>query len=289
MKTIIYLLCIIFCVGCAEDIKQQENQMKIYAGGVDGLALLKDPLVSQGYRFLGGNFFHHNVGWIDQLTIWERLAIEIVTRDHGHAAEFGPSNGPAHGRALAQRLVDYYWQYNINLDFIIVDLFAERREPTPEHWVDTCKHYRDIGYCNPIYPTFENGNHIDLHPTLLDNLVSKRQDFQEIIRFAGGIVLDSPPAFFLADQPHRENYRRWVVDAMAWTRCFGGKVILIASPHRNEGTFLEDTKKQLRYLERLNLTPDILIVENYRGGWIGPDTDTTSCLGVATELLKGGY
>ena len=28
MKTIIYLLCIIFCVGCAEDIKQQENQMK---------------------------------------------------------------------------------------------------------------------------------------------------------------------------------------------------------------------------------------------------------------------
>ena len=290
MKTIIYLLCIIFCVGCAEDLEQKQfntdiykgTPMEIYAGGVDGIETLIDPENLKNYKLLDGGFYFHNVGW-ERLNILQRFAVANNTMGNLYACEFGFMNTDLHGIAVKDRLWSWYAPYEIWPEFILSNAFACGRIPTVAQWNKFTKFFRDDGYYNPIYPTFEYANFWYMY-TLTDNLVSKRPSFQNLIKAAEGIAIDAPPKYFFGRE---KQYREWVVDAIQWTRCSGYPAVVILSPHHSEATFLKDSKKYLEYLRRMHANPTIVIVENYVGGSVGPESDLTSSLGVAKNLLEG--
>jgi hypothetical protein len=139
-----------------------------------------------------------------------------------------------------------------------------------------------------ILPTFEYQNFSPNIATLAQNVVSRQPVFQAILHAAGGIVLDTPPAYFFSREP---AYRDWVVDAIQWTHAQGLKTVVIDSPHNSKTHYAADSLRFLEYLRAHQAVPDIFAVENYTPkpppdypNRVGSESQGNTALGVARML-----
>ena len=261
---------------------------EIYAGGVAGVEALAHPDSSAKFRKSGGGLYIHNNGW-EALSRAQQKEVLANFQDLPVAIELGFNKDPG---AWADRLRTGYLELGIKPAFIAANAFSSNRKPKPEQWIAYSQALRDAGLpaTTLILPTFEYANFQGNLPTLASNKVSQRKDFQDIITAAGGLVLDSPPAFAFNRE---ENYRSWVVDAIQWARKHGYQVVWITSPHISPRTFREDTERFLIYLQSRGASPTIIVSENYEPhappnypSVVGHEDSPETTLGVAWELLK---
>lgn len=260
-------------------------EITIYAGGVSGVSALADPEVSVKYRREGGGMYLHNNGW-DLLTPQQQQTALSNFENLPIAIELGFI--PA--EAWAERLRTGYLTFGIEPVFIASNAFASGNKPTPEEWGAYIKALRGAGLPDStrVLPTFEFANFGGNIPTLLDNTVSKREDFQSIIRLAGGIVLDAPPGYAFERE---EGYRLWMIDAIRWTREQDLMVVWITSPFFFHDTYRSDTVKFLRFMLEHDALPTDIVCENYSmdppetyPNVVGDEDEPNTPLGVAYLL-----
>lgn len=239
------------------------------------------------YRKAGGGLYLHNDGWarLDQ-----SQQMQVLSNFTGKpiAIELGFREGAA---AWAERLQSAYLNQGILPDFIAANAFDQNNRPVPHIWRRYTEALRgtSLPTTTLILPTFEYANFGMNRETLSLNTVTLREDFQEIIRVAGGLVLDVPPGY--AWQRERA-YRDWVLDAIQWSNSRGYAVVWICSPHDRHDSFRNDARRFLRYLERHDALPQIVVVENYTHepandypNIIGHEDQKDTILGVANFLL----
>ena len=223
------------------------------------------------------------------MTPVQQRQVLVHFQDLPVALELGFKEGEA---AWAKRLGSGYLAFGIKPVFITANAFDGNNKPTPEQWDAFSRALRDSGLpaSTLILPTFEYANFAPNMDTLVENTVSKRRDFQDIIKTAGGIVLDAPPGYAFGRE---ENYRVWVIDAMRWTSNQGLEVVWITSPHTFPHSFRDDTERFLRYLEKHGALPTIIVSENYEAdppknypGVVGHEDAPDTPLGVAWCLLN---
>jgi len=264
--------------------------IEVYAGGVVGLDALTNAEASIKFRQAGGGLYLHNNGWA-ALTSRQQRQILAVFQDRPIGIELGFKEG---GERWAQRLASGYLTLGIKPAFIAANAFDGNNHPTPEQWRNFSKALRAAGLpaATLVLPTFEYANFGPNVATLASNTVSRRADFQEIIRTAGGIVLDSPPGYVFERE---ENYRAWIIDAIRWTHQQNLTVVWIASPHTSYLGFRDDTVRFLRLLAQHDALPAIIISENYVANppanypnVVGREDQPDSTLGVGWYLLSVG-
>jgi hypothetical protein len=260
----------------------------IYAGGVAGLDALANPDNSIKFRMAGGGLYLHNNGW-SRLTTVEQRQIVTTFQDRPVAIELGFKEGPA---PWASHLKSAYLSLGIAPAFIAANAFDGNNLPTTATWAAYSAALRATGLPRStlILPTFEYANFGANLSTLTNNTVSRRQDFQEIIQAAGGLVLDAPPGYALNRE---ENYRSWLYDAIQWTHRRKLPVVWIASPHTYFQTYQADTEKFLSQLVQHDAAPDTIVCENYNDqtpadfpNVVGNENQPETTLGVALRLLE---
>lgn len=272
----------------AAQAKAASPGIGVYAGGVAGVGALADPDSSKTFRALGGGLYLHNNGWAD---LSEAQQKQALTNFSGRpvAIELGFTEG---AEAWAERLKSGYLALGIKPCFIAANAFAGDHKPTVEQWAKYSKTLRAAGLpaATLILPTFEYANFGGNIPTLRDNMVSGRKDFQGIIRLAGGIVLDSPPKYAFARE---ENYRAWLVDAALWARKQKLTVVWITSPHGPNNAFRQETEAFLNFLAQKDALPTVIVSENYNPkppkGYpnvVGHEDRPNTTLGVGRYLLE---
>ena len=260
----------------------------VYCGGVAGVKALANPENSAHYRASGGGLYLHNNGWALLNKEEQRNVLKIFKdRPAGIELGFEPADG------WAKLLRDNYLKSGIRPDFIAANAFMANNIPTAAGWETYMKALRGAGLPETtlILPTFEYANFAKNIPKLLENRVTCRNDFQAIIRTAGGFVLDTPPGYAFTRE---EGYRTWLVDAIRWTRGQGLEVVWISSPHSFGTAWSADTARFLKYLRGNNAMPTRIVVENYEGnppeGYlnvVGSDRKESTALGVANRLITG--
>ena len=262
---------------------------RVFAGGVAGVASLADSESSARFRAAGGGLYLHNNGWA-ALSPEQRQAVVRHFATAPVAVELGFGVGD-HAHAWGKLWREKYSGHGLRPVFIAANAFANNNQPTADQWRDYMAALRAAGVpgSTQILPTFEYQNFRPNIPTLSDHTVSRSPVFQEIIRTAGGIVLDTPSGYFFGREP---AYRDWVVDAIRWTRSAGFTAVVIASPHRSLEKFDADTDRFLTHLRNHDATPDIVVVENYEPkpapdypNLVGPEGAPQTALGVALGLL----
>ncbi|HKI70154.1 MAG TPA: hypothetical protein VKA67_11225 [Verrucomicrobiae bacterium] len=265
--------------------------IQVYAGGVAGVASLADPKASLKFREAGGGLYLHNSGW-GKLDLAQQQQVLTNFAKLPVAIELGFGRSEARAAAWSRRLQSGYLALGIKPAFIAANAFANNHHPTVEQWRDYTHALRSAGLpaSTLVLPTFEYANFRANLATLADNTVSKRRDFQELIRTAGGIVLDSPPGYSLRREA---NYRTWIIDAIHWTHQQGCTVVWIASPNSSRDHFRSDTGKFLRLLKQKNALPDVIVCENYNPhpprnypNVVGDENQPNTTLGVAWYLLN---
>jgi hypothetical protein len=260
----------------------------VYAGGVVGGDALADSETSIKFRRSGGGLYLHNNGWAALTPVQQR---QVLTHFQNLpvALELGFKEG---AEAWAKRLESGYLALGIKPTFIAANAFDGNNKPTPEQWSRFSKALRAAGLpaSTLILPTFEYANFGPNVATLGDNTVSKRADFKDIIKTAGGIVLDTPPGYAFKRE---DNYRAWVLDAVRWTRKQGLTVVWITSPHIFHRSFRDDTGRFLRFLKQHDALPAIIVSENYEANptknypnIVGHEDRPDTTLGVAWYLLN---
>ena len=293
MKTRRCLLFLILCMPYLFGLDTVKGEgsgkvIQVYAGGVAGIEALAQAETSEQFRKDGGGVYLHNSGWAT-LTHEQQRRVLSIFKDRPVAIELGFKEGAA---PWAKRLADGYLSLGIDPNFIAANAFDGNNKPTADQWKRYSTALRDAGLRNTalILPTFEYANFGPNLATLSENTVSKRKDFQEILKTAGGIVLDVPPQYAFSRE---ENYRLWVVDAIHWARQRNLVVVWITSPHHSGDTFLDDTERFLRYLEQQDALPTIIVSENYVAepaddypNIVGHEDRPNTTLGVARQLLK---
>lgn len=266
-----------------------EPRPRIFAGGVAGVAVLAQAEASARFRAQGGGLYLHNNGWA-ALTPDEREAVVRHFVGAPVAVELGFGVGD-HARAWGKLWRENYAPHGFRPAFIAANAFAQNNQPTAAQWRDYSASLRAAGVpeATLILPTFEYQNFRPNIPTLAEHTVTRSPVFQEILRAAGGIVLDTPSGYFFGRE---EAYREWVVDAIRWTRAQRLTAVVIASPHHSREKFAADTDRFLVYLREHHAAPDIVVVENYEPkpapdypNVVGPETQPHSALGVALGLL----
>ncbi len=272
------------CIGGGEDAPSRS----VYAGGVAGVESLADPEASAVFRELGGGLYLHNNGWARLSGAQQREVVRIFA-GNPVAIELGFKEG---AQAWANRLRDGYLALGLKPRFIAANAFAGNHRFDLDEWKRYTETLRSVGLpaSTRILPTFEYANFRANLETLGDNTVRKRPDFQALIRYSGGLVLDVPPGYAFNRE---EAYRSWVVDAADWTRSRGLEVVWITSPHVFHDRFRSDTRKFLRFLQEHDAEPTVIVVENYNPrapedypNVVGSETDEQSTLGVGLALLK---
>jgi hypothetical protein len=275
------------CDSYSCDIVLSEG-IQVYAGGVAGVAALANPETSIKYRKSAGGLYLHNNGWA-ALTPVQQQQVLTNFENLPVALELGFGEGP---EAWANRLQTGYLAMGIKPAFIAANAFAGEKVPTAEQWRNFSRTLRAtaLSASTQILPTFEYANFGLNLTTLSGNTVSKREDFQAIIKIAGGMVLDSPPGYSFNRE---ENYRNWIIDAIQWTRKQGFTVVWITSPHTFYDRYRDDTEKFLRFLSQNGALPTIIVSENYEDNppknylnIVGHENDPNTTLGVAWYLLN---
>jgi len=260
----------------------------VYCGGVAGVKALANPENSADFRASGGGLYLHNNGW-GALNNEEQKSVQKIFKDRPAAIELGFE--PAEG--WAKLLRDSYLKTGICPELIAANAFMANNIPTAEGWENYMKALRGAGLPKStlILPTFEYANFATNIPKLLENRVTRREDFQDIIRTAGGFVLDTPPGYAFTRE---EGYRIWLVDAIRWTRDHKFEVVWISSPHSFGAAWSADMARFLKYLRGKNAMPTRIVVENYEGNppedyinVVGSDRKESTALGVATRLITG--
>lgn len=265
------------------------SQIPIYAGGVAGIEDLVNPDNSDQFRTSGGGLYLHNNGWA-ALTLPQQREVLRLFESRPIGIELGFGTGPA-TKAWANRFKSGYGELGIQPAFIAVNAYMQNNRPTVEEWNAYSQSLRTIGgvpSSTLIVPTFEYANFAPNIPHLKDTKVSQMPEFQQVIQAAGGLALDVPCGYFFG----REHaYREWVVDAIQWAKAHDTKVVHIASPHRSEENYDEDTTKLMNFLEHRNALPDIVVCENYEGkpaadypNRVGQESVPHEVLGVARML-----
>lgn len=262
---------------------------RIFAGGVAGVAALADAPASARFRAAGGGLYLHNNGWAALAPAQQ----EAVVRHFAGApvgVELGFGVGD-HARAWGKVWREKYAGHGLRPAFIAANAFANNNQPTAAQWRDyrAALHAAGVAETTLILPTFEYQNFRPNIPTLAENTVTRSPVFQEIIRAAGGLVLDTPCGYFFGREP---AYRDWVVDAIRWTRARQLIAAVIASPHRSAEKFGADTDRFLAHLRNHDAMPDIVVVENYEPkpapdypNVVGPESNPQTALGVALGLV----
>jgi hypothetical protein len=286
---VLFVQALLWCVPSGTCLASPTG-IEVYAGGVVGLDALTNAEASTKFRQAGGGLYLHNNGWT-ALTSLQQRQVLAVFQDRPIALELGFKEG---GEPWAQRLASGYLALGIKPSFIAANAFDGNNHPTPEQWRSFSKTLRAAGLpaTTQVLPTFEYANFGPNVATLASNTVTLRADFQDIIRTAGGIVLDTPPGYALARE---ENYRAWIFDAIRWTRQQKLTVVWIASPHTSYHDFRSDTVRFLRLLAQHDALPTIVVSENYAANppgdypnVVGQEDQPDSTLGVAWYLLSVG-
>ncbi|MEM9416211.1 MAG: hypothetical protein AAGA29_12160 [Planctomycetota bacterium] len=259
----------------------------VFTGGVAGFASIVRAEHSADYRAGGGGLYLHNNGW-EALDDDQRRQALTLFADRPVAIELGfhPIDG---WPALYRRA---YLPHGIAPAFIAANAFAGNNLPTPEQWARYTRGLREagVGDDTPILPTFEYANFGENLPTLPDNLLSGRDDFQQIVLDAGGLVLDTPPQYFFARE---QAYRDWVLDALRWCHARGLYTVVIVSPHASGEAFPDDTDRFVDYLAEHDAMPAAWVCENYEPNpaddypnTVGHEDARATTLGVGLRLLQ---
>lgn len=257
-----YLLCVIFATfylgaaGGPTGRAAAQRGPALYAGGVIGIADLLNPNNSQTFRAEGGGLYLHHNGWA-KLTPEQRKRVLEIFQGAPAAVELGFGSGNTWGL----RYERYYLADGVKPVFIAVNAYARGNQPTVEQWRTYSAELRGHGIPGTtlILPTFEYQNFGPNVPTLSKNKVSSVAVFQDIIRAAGGIVLDTPPQYAMAREA---AYRDWVVDAIHWTAQQRLTTVVILSPHKSGTHWPEDTARYLQFLNRQDAIPAAFVCEN---------------------------
>lgn len=124
------------------------------------------------------------------------------------------------------------------------------------------EHYRAGGVDERtrIFATFEYPNFTPHIPTLADNKVSDRVDFQQIISASGGLALDIPANYYFTRE---QVYRDWVVDAIQWARSNNYSVMIIVSPRNSGINYHHHVQSFVDALGDADALPNVFSVENY--------------------------
>ena len=263
-----FFLClgVILCYSIASNAKEMTQ---VFVGGVSGIESLADPQNSIQYRADGGGIYLHHTGWSsNRLTNAQRKTIiNNIWENHDFGIELGYHDNNITSWQNAYKIL--YHDLGIRPAFITCNAFSSDRIPDVDEWVATIEAYRKLGVSEDveIYATFEYQNFPGNMLTLIDNLVSDRKDFQDIIRASNGLTLDIPPTVYFRRLNHNNsrarNYHEWMIDAIQWTKNNGYKVGMIISPNDSRTRYGEDTEAFLNVLLRENALPDFYIVENY--------------------------
>jgi len=259
----------------------------VFTGGVAGIEAIVEADHSTDYRASGGGLYLHTNGW-QLLDDGQRRQALAHFADRPLAIELGFN--PIDGWPELYRQT--YLPYGVAPTFIAANAFDGNNLPTPEQWVRYTHGLREAGVDDDtlILPTFEYANFGDNLPTLADNLLSAREDFQEIVAAAGGIVLDTPPQYFFARE---QAYRDWVVDALQWCNGRGLYTVIIVSPHFSGEAFPEVTDRFIDYIAEHEAVPVAWVCENYEPNpaadypnGVGDEDDPATTLGVGLGMLK---
>ena len=285
-RSVLGLMCSVIGLPIAS-ANQRVQSTAVYAGGVTGVANLDTASNSEIYRSLGGGLYLHNSGW-NKLTLAQRRHILEIFHGAPTAIELGFGSGPAWGKIFQER----YAKLGIIPTFIAVNAFSHNNHPTIEHWSAYSASLRKYGVAEPslILPTFEYPNFRENISKLRTRMISRDSDFQEILRYSRGIVLDTPSAYAMA----RENaYREWIVDAVLWTKSHNLESVMIISPGASGNNWLQDTVRYVRYLASHEAIPSAFVCENYTNSLpydypnaVGSENDPENVLGVALQLMQ---
>ena len=260
------------CLGvilCFAMLVDGNETASIFVGGVSGIESLADPQSSVEYRGDGGGIYLHHTGWSsNRLTNAQRNSIiNDIWKGHSFGVELGfHDNNTTSWQNAYKKL---YHDLGIRPAFITCNAFSSDRVPDVDDWAATIEAFRAVGVSDdvPIYATFEYQNFPSKMLTLMDNLVSRRKDFQDIIRASKGLTLDIPPTVYFRrlnhTNPNARKYHEWMIDAIKWTKDNGFSVGMIISPNDSRTRYGEDTKAFLDVLLQQNALADFYIVENY--------------------------
>ena len=264
---------------------------QVFVGGVAGIEDLLVEKHSVQFRALGGGLYLHNNGWA-LLKPAHQHALLRIFKDRPVAIELGFGGNPASAESWAHRLKSYIAAGCVP-DFIAANAFAHDSRPTPAEWKAYTEKLRTAGGLPAktlVLPTFEYANFSPNIRALAKTKVSQMPDFQEIIRYSGGIVIDAPCGYFFKRE---QGYRDWLVDAIRWTQRAGLKAVHIASPNRTGEQFDEETIRLVHYLKEKNAMPNVFVCENYEAhppsGYpnrVGDESVPHTTLGVALLLAK---
>lgn len=262
---------------------------KSYVGGVSGIASLATDSNSDSYRALCGGLYLHHSGWGPLESTTKDQIIKIFA-GRRVAVEIG-YDGSSPGGWINAYMSNYH-NLGLRPDYITANAFAEDNLPDVADWKNWIASFRKAGVESGtrILPTFEYQNFKDNIPTLMQNTVSLRTDFQEIIAASDGITLDTPSGYVFGRE---ENYRQWVLDAIKWGHSKGHKVVIIFSPHNTKTKYPEETLRYLNYLKGNDALPDAYVIENYSPespdtyvNIVGNEDTAYHQLGVAYTFLK---
>ncbi|MCX6895088.1 MAG: hypothetical protein NTZ16_06230 [Verrucomicrobia bacterium] len=265
---------------------------QIFVGGVAGIEDLLVEKHSAQFRALGGGLYLHNNGWALLKPAQQRALLRMF-KDRPVAIELGFGGKPASAESWAHRLKTGYIDAGCSPDFIAANAFAHDSRPTPAEWKAYTEKLRTAGGLPVkalVLPTFEYANFSPNIRALAKTKVSQMPEFQEIVRYAGGIVIDAPCGYFFKRE---QGYRDWVVDAIRWTQRAGLKAVHIASPNRTGEQFDEEAIRLVNYLKEKNAMPNVFVSENYEAhppsnypNRVGDESVPHTTLGVALLLAK---
>lgn len=280
-----------------------KKNIVVYAGGVAGIETLQYGNSSATFRFNGGGLYLHGVGW-GHLNHGQKKAVVLQNCGSPFMVEIGFGQGEAHDRAWFKRYIERYHKLGLRPDFMTSNCFSgtdkiKDKIPGLERWDSFVQDFKDGGIDVPIYPVWEYQNYLANRkgkdaPRLLNEFrISRNSHFQDLIRRAGGLVIDTAGKFFFKCP---REYRDYIIDAVRWARKEKLFVGSYASPYMAQDQYQEWTVKYLDYLKTAEAWPDALIVGNYREpepiGYktvVGREWIPDTCLGVAHFLLNEYY
>lgn len=263
--------------------------LRVYAGGVAGLTDMLDAAGSRQFRAAGGGLYLHNSGW-QTLRADQRKKILENFSDCPVMLELGFGRDAGQVKAWAEVLKKDYLDLGVRPVVIASNAFDSNTRPTLEQWLAFAQGLRQAGLAETtkLLPTFEYQNY-HLADQLAQNRITLSADFQNLLRAAGGIVIDSPAGYFFSRE---QAYRDWVVDAIRWSHSQQLYALVIVSPHTSADQYSEDAERFVRYLCEHDAVPDAFSVENYNPAagpdWpnrVGREDQPDSQLGVAWFLL----
>ena len=284
--TSIATLCLLAAAN-ADETPSERSPAPVFTGGVVGVQHLTEPDRSGKYRAAGGALYIHNDGW-HRLSDKQRRLMLDVFQGAPIAVELGFI--PIDGWPKLYRRA--YVPYGIQPTFIAANAFDQNNSPTPQQWERYTRGLRAAGVKPTvrILPTFEYANFGENLKTLADNQLSDRTDFQQIVRHAGGMVIDSPPQYFFQRERH---YRDWIIDAIRWCRTQKLHCVVIVSPHHSGAAFPAVTDRFIAHLRRHEALPDAWVCENYSNkvledfpNRMGHEDQPATTLGVGLQLLR---